>query len=240
MGNCSAGCFQSKESLSAAPSDESLSETSSSDSVGGLLSTYKKTKNGENARVKKIVKKKESSVITRKAWTRNRNRVAPCSNGTASGTRSGKTCQGRQRFLYHVSSSSGSSDSSMKSTSSSFETESSTSYDSESYEESSSRSSYSERDSSTYDDSSSHSSYSASSPSLVKKPGVTQGRLIIVQPCRSAPDSYQSSSSESMHSACTIRTTDSDSDSSSSSSCSRDMGYSDDSSEDDSCKVHPY
>ena len=230
MGNCFAGCFQGKESLSAAASDENLSETSSSESAGEL-STYKKTKNGEIAKTKKDRKKKESSVVTRKAWTRNRNRVAPCSNGNARGTRRVITFQGRKHFPLSVSSSSGSSDSSIISSSSdSFETDSDVSYGSESYEESSSTSSYSESvGSTTYDGSSSH---SASSQSMEIKPGVTQGRLIIVQPCRSLSESQESSSTES--------TADSVSDSSSSSSCSREKGYSDDSSDEEFCKVHPY
>lgn len=239
MGNCFAGCFQGKESLSAASSDENLSETSSSESAGGL-STYKKTKNGEAARTKKDGKKKESLVVTRKAWTRNRNRVAPCSNGTASGTRRVKTFQGRKHFPLSVSSSSGSLDSSITpSSSDSFETESDVSYGSESYEESSSRSSYSETgvSSTTYDNSSSQ---SESSQSMEIKPGVTQGRLIIVQPCRSLSESQESSSTESIHSEYTVRTADSASDSSSSSSCSRDKGYSDNSSDEEFCKVHPY
>ena len=238
MGNCFAGCFQRKESSSAVSSDEKLSETSSNESAGGL-STYIKTKNGEATRKKHVVKKKESSVVTRKAWTRNRNRVAPCSNGTASGTRRVKTFQGRKHFPLSVSSSSGSSDSAIISSSSeSFETDNNFSYGSESYQESSSRSSYSDSVSSTtYDDSSSH---SACSQSVEIKPGVTQGRLIIVQPCRSLSESQESSSTESVHSEYTSRTTESASDSSSSSSCSRDKGYSDDSSDEEFCKVHPY
>ena len=219
MGNCFATCFQSKESLSAAFSNESLSETSSNESASGF-SADKKPKNGETPRIKKVVKKKESSVVTRKPWTRSRNRVAPCNNGTV-GISSEKTLHRSANFLFRVSSSSGSSDSSLESASStSVDTESGTSCSLESYQKSSSRSTYSASVGSTYDDSSSQSSYSESNPSMEIKPGVTQGRLIIVQPCRSLSESYDSSSAESIDSACTIRTADS--------------------SEDESCKVHPY
>lgn len=169
-------------------------------------------------------------MVPRKAWTRSRNRVAPC-----------KTLRGSANSLFSVSHSSGSSNSFIESASStSLHTESGTS---ESYQESSSRSSYSESVGSTFDDSSSgaQSSYSESSPSMKIKPGVTHWRLIIVQPCRSLPGSYDSSSAKSIHSACTTRTTGFSSDSSSSFSCSdTDFGHSADSSEDDSCKVHPY
>ena len=235
MGNCFANCSQSKESSSAAFSNESLSETSSDESARGL-SADKKPKNGEHRRIKKVVKKRGSSVVPRKAWTRNRKRVAPCNNDTV-GIRSEKTLHRSANFLFRVS---GSLDSSVESASStSLDTESGTSCSLESYQESSSRSSYSESVASTYDDSSSgaQSSYSESNPSMEINPGVTQGRLIIVQPCRSLSGSYNSSSAESIHSACTIRTTGSSSDSSSSLSYSDNL---DDSSEDESCKVHPF
>ena len=116
MGNCFTNCFQSKESSSAAFSNESLSETSLDESASGL-STDKKPMNGENPRIKKVVKKKGSSVVPRKAWTRSRNRVAPC-----------KTSRGSANSLFSVSRSSGSSNSFIESASStSLDTESGTS-----------------------------------------------------------------------------------------------------------------
>ena len=227
MGNCFASCFENKESLA-----ESTSTRSS-------LSTDIKSEKLETATVNNIMKKKKLSLVTSKVWNRRKNRVAPaCDNDST--TSSNKTLQGSTHFLYPVS---GLLESSVKSASdiiSSSSRHNSSISSPNRLEEKSSASSY--------DEFSSQSSYSAASNSEVSRsasikiePSKTQGRLIIVQPCRSlSTESYESSSENLRRRVYPITNACSSSESSLFGSLSENMEQLDDCSEEEAAQVHPY
>lgn len=234
MGNCFANCYQNQASLSATQPNGNVSTSSSTKRASGPSSTDKKLQNRETAGVKKVTG-------TRRAWNRRRNRVAPCNNGNIRRNSSGKSLQSSSHFIHLVSSSSASSTGSSGNGNSDTCTTSSCS--SESYQENSSRGCCSERVDSSYYDSCSNSSFSLSGESEESskpsaKPGVTQGRLIIVQPCCSVSGSYVSSSDENIYKA-TTQPADLSLDASSLVSCSQNIVHFDDSSEEESCKVYP-
>ena len=166
-------------------------------------------------------------------------------SSSSSSSSSNSSSRSRSNSCSSSSNSSSSSSSSSRSSNSSNSNSSRSSNSSNSRNRSSSNSSRleTESDSSSYSEYSSQSSYSADSeyeeesrpPSIKIEPGVTQGRLIIVQPCHSFSGTDESASENF-----TIRKTSSTSDSSSFVSLSEDMVQLDDFSEEESFKVHPY
>ena len=255
MGNCFAICFEKKESLS----DTCLGEKS------------EKSLSTADIRSEKSEKVRNSTLrVPSKVWRRKKNRrVAPLiisprrsNNDSIGDTNSSKpTLQGScTHFLDPVS---GSSESIVKSVRDIFEKSRlnikrkkelssrriihpanirSISNSSRSREGKSSVPSASYEDSSR----SSSVSYSVQSTSLsikIEQPaeGKTQGRLIIVQPCRSlTPSSYDSLGSENLPNWIYPGKVCSLSDSNSFGSWSVSLGQLDDYSEEESAPVHPY
>ena len=237
MGNCFAYCFQTKESSSMPKSSETSSE----------LMTDKKVERAKTARIKRAEKtRKNSPMVRRRLLSQKKNRVGPCLFDVAEEI-SDNSLPSSAHFIYPVS---GSSNSSVRSNSSdgSFGTRSGSSCVSASYEENPSRETYTLSDGSRNSDSSSDSTSSSSTQNDVSrassaevKPGVTQGRLIIVQPYRSFSGSYDSSSCERIHNEQKLPAAfGSSSDASSFDSFSENMVQFDEcSSEEESCRVYP-
>ena len=188
MGNCFANYFQAKGNSSTTTSNQVV--------------VYNKCEGGETTKKKTVPKERSTSVRTGKFRDRKRNRVQPGRTDSSEDT-CGRSLPNSSHFIYPVSDSSRSSIKSDDSSESIFEKESvPSSCSSTSYKGNPSRATYTVRAGSRTPDSLSSSSCSSDTQdyesstedtsSAEAKPGVTQGRLIIVQPYRSFSHSYSS------------------------------------------------
>ena len=185
MGNCFANYFQAKANSSTTTSNQ----------------VYNKCEGGEITKNKSVAKERRTSVRTGKFRNRKRNRVQPGRTDSSEDT-SGRSLPNSSHFIYPVSDSSRSSIKSDDSSESIFEKESVSSCSPTSYKGNPSRATYIVRAGSRTPYSLSRSSSSSGTQdyesstegtsSAEAKPGVTQGRLIIVQPYRSFSHSYSS------------------------------------------------
>lgn len=236
MGNCFANYFQAKENSSATTSNQVVVDNN--------------CEGGETTKIKSVVKERSTPVGTGRFRNRKRNRVHPCRTDSSEDS-IGRSLPSSSHFIYPVSDSSRSSIKSGESSESSFETESVPSCSSTSYKGNPSRATYTVRAGSrTPGSDSSRSSCSSctqdcessteGTSSAEAKPGVTQGRLIIVQPYHSFSRSY-SSFERIQKTQKVAKTLGPPTDVSSFDSLSDNMDNADEfSSEEESCKVFPF
>lgn len=162
MGNCFAACSQGRRSVAKLTPENRV--TSTSRSLNTLL------KRGETP-PKNLQSEERSSVRIPKIWSRRKNRVSPCNSDSVENARNTETLQESANRLSPASQSSDSSECSVSS------------------EDTSSINSSSEELSSDSCQPVSDNEKSRT-PSPIIQPGVTKGRLIIVQPCKTMSSSF--------------------------------------------------
>ncbi|KAJ7383464.1 hypothetical protein OS493_027625 [Desmophyllum pertusum] len=167
MGNCSTACFSQKQNVSAKVWKRKASRLANADLNKGAAGTRKSVERSQRSPTR------ISSILNRR-----QNRVSPCDNGRASDSGSIKTLQGSRNLSNPAS-----------------ERLYSTGWSASSMVTASTASYYELRvhSSDSYPPGSDHER--PRTPTPLFQPGVTMGRLIIVQPCKSFTSSYAADSS---------------------------------------------